>query len=511
MPDSIIECIPNFSEARNPEVLKRIRDAILRVRGIVIIDQHSDLDHNRTVITMLGSPASIEEAAFQCVACAAGLINLEHHEGQHPRIGATDVLPFIPIRNATMTQCVEIARRVGRRIGTELEIPVYLYEEAATHDDRRLLENIRRGQYEGLKREITTNPARLPDFGPARLSTAGATAVGARQPLIAFNVYLTSNDINIAKKIAAVIRHSSGGLHYVKALGMLVNGMAQVSMNLTNFKQTSLHHTVEMIRREAERYGTAIHHSELVGLIPQRALLDSARWYLQLDQFTFDQILESKLTTGTVDDIERDTLGQPSFLDSLSSISDHPGEITAAAHTAATAIALIIMVARKAIEQSDSPEMRSRMISLIERVESHRQELDLAEKSIGLEPAAPVDAAINQPLDPEQAAQMRELKENYGRLRIQSLTTLAAHCSAILPLAQMVGENCENTGRHPLITASRLAFSAFECIAAIIQCQYTLCTDHQFVADIQKNIGERTVSCLHNMEQLTAIFEGDCP
>jgi len=223
------------------------------------------------------------------------LIDLDSHHGEHPRIGATDVVPFVPISGVTMVECVELARRLGKRVGEQLKIPVYLYEEAATRPERRNLEEIRRGQYETLKQEIENNPARKPDFGPSKLTGAGATVIGARQPLIAFNVYLTTDDVSIANKIARAIRFSSGGLRYVKSMGMLVEGRAQVSMNLTNFRRTPMARVVEMIRSEAARYGIQVHHSELVGLVPNKAILDAAIWYMQMDQFEPEQVLETRL------------------------------------------------------------------------------------------------------------------------------------------------------------------------------------------------------------------------
>ncbi len=283
---SLIECIPNFSEARRPEVIDQIVAAITSVEGARLLDRSSDLDHNRTVLTYAGPPEAVEEAAFRAIKTAAELIDLNNHTGEHPRIGATDVLPFVPLSGATMEDCVAMAKRLGQRVGDELNIPVYLYEAAATRPERTNLENIRRGQYEGLKSEIEIDPDRRPDYGPAKLGTAGATVIGARSPLIAFNVYLTTSEVDIAKKIAKAIRQSSGGLRYVKALGLLVEGRAQVSMNLTNFRETPVGRVVETIRREAQRYGVAIHHSELVGLIPQEALIDAAIWYTQLDQFS---------------------------------------------------------------------------------------------------------------------------------------------------------------------------------------------------------------------------------
>jgi len=295
MARQLVECIPNFSEGRRIEVVDAIAEAIGAVQGAAILDRHSDADHNRSVITFVGTPDAVVEAAFAGICTAAQLIDLDVQQGEHPRIGAADVVPFVPIEGATMDECVALAKKLGERVGRELQLPVYLYEAAATRPERQNLANVRLGQYEGLKDEILANPERAPDFGPSKLGKAGAVAIGARAPLIAFNVYLTTNDIEIAKKIALAVRHSGGGLAYVKALGLLVKGRAQVSMNLTDYTRTPIHQAVELIRREAARYGVAVHHSELVGLIPQAALVDAARWYLQLDEFSPDQILETRL------------------------------------------------------------------------------------------------------------------------------------------------------------------------------------------------------------------------
>ncbi|MGC8779926.1 MAG: glutamate formimidoyltransferase, partial [Anaerolineae bacterium] len=284
----LVECVPNFSEGRRPEVLDQITATLRRYPTLRLLDVESDPDHNRSVFTLVGPPDDMVDAMFDAIKTAAALIDLEQHRGAHPRIGATDVVPFIPLRGIEMDDCVALARRLGQRVGDELQIPVYLYEAAATRPDRVNLADIRRGEYEGLKAEIATNPDRRPDFGPARLGPAGATVIGARTFLIAYNVYLTTSDVEIAKKIAKTIRGSSGGLRYVKALGLSVNGKAQVSMNLTDFQKTPIHVAVELIRREAQRYGVAVESSELIGLIPQQALFDAAAWYLQLDNFRPD-------------------------------------------------------------------------------------------------------------------------------------------------------------------------------------------------------------------------------
>ena len=298
MMQQIVECVPNFSEGRRQKVIDAIVAAISGVSGVKVLDVKPDGDHNRTVVTVVGGPEVIEDAVFRGIAKATELIDMDTHQGEHPRLGAADVVPFVPIQGVTMDDCVAMAARLGARVGTELEIPVYLYEAAATSPDRRNLADVRRGEYEGLKQEIEFNPAREPDFGPRRLGKAGATIIGARPPLVAFNVYLTTDEVSVAKKIARAVRHTSGGLRYVKALGLSVEGQAQVSMNLTDYRKTPIHRVVEMVRREAIRYGVSVVRSELIGLTPQQALLDAALYYLQLDGFSPEQVLESHLTEG---------------------------------------------------------------------------------------------------------------------------------------------------------------------------------------------------------------------
>jgi len=291
----IVECVPNFSEGRRQEVIDRIVAAMTQAPDARVLDIQSDVDHNRSVITLVGDPEAVLQAAFQGVAAAAQLIDMDHHHGAHPRMGATDVVPFVPVQAVTMDDCVALARRLGERVGAELGIPVYLYEEAATRPGRSNLADVRRGEYEGLKAEISTDPSRAPDFGPAHMGTAGATAIGARPPLIALNVYLNTADVAPAKAIAKAVRYSSGGLRFVKALGLLVEGQAQVSMNLTDYRQTPIHRVVEMIRAEAARLGLTITRCEVVGLLPAQALFDVAQFYLQLHGLSADQILENRL------------------------------------------------------------------------------------------------------------------------------------------------------------------------------------------------------------------------
>src|SRR5258706_3420346 len=374
MTTQLIECIPNFSEARRPEVVDQIVAAVQSVSEVKMLDRSSRLDHNRTVLTFAGSPTGVEEAAFRAIKTAAELIDLDQHTGAHPRMGATDVCPFVPLSGVTMEDCIAIAQRLGQRVADELNIPVYLYEAAATRPERANLENIRRGQYEGIKAEIETNPERKPDYGPSKLPKAGATVIGARNPLVAFNVYLTTDDVDIAKKIAKSIRHSSGGVRYVRGLGLLVDGRAQVSMNLTNFRETPIARVVETIRREAQRYGVAIHHSELVGLIPQESLVDAAVWYTQLDQFDKQQILESRLFSSS-STIASDSTGPVSFLDELAAATAAPGGGAAAAYAGSMGAALVAMVSGLTIGKKKYVEVEAEMQAIRVMAESLRKEL----------------------------------------------------------------------------------------------------------------------------------------
>lgn len=295
MPTPLVECVPNFSEGRRSEVVDAIAEAVRATPGVLLLDRTSDGDHNRSVLTFVSDPQGIEDAAFAAIAKAAELIDMTQQQGEHPRIGATDVVPFVPIAGVSIDDCVAIANRLGKRIGEQLDIPVYLYEKAAVRPERENLADVRKGQYEGLKEEIETNPERTPDYGPAKLGTAGATVIGARVPLVAYNVFLATDDVGIAQKIAKRIRFSSGGLPCIKALGMLVGGQAQVSMNLTDYTQTGVHTVVDLIRQEAAKHGVEMDRSELIGLIPQQAMIDAAAHYLQLPDFKPEQVLEQRI------------------------------------------------------------------------------------------------------------------------------------------------------------------------------------------------------------------------
>ena len=344
---TLVECVPNFSEGCDRAKVDAII-AAMKVDGVYLLDREMDADHNRSVITLVGEREAIQEAAIRGVGKAAELIDLNVHKGAHPRMGATDVVPFIPIDGVTIEDCVAMARHVGEEIWKRFQIPVYLYEAAATTPERQNLENIRRGQFEGIRAEIATKPARKPDFGEARLHpTAGATVVGARKFLIAYNVFLNTPDVEIAKKIAKAVRFSNGGMRFVKGAGFLVRGMAQVSMNLTDFEQTPVHRVFEMVKREAARYGVMPVSSEIVGLIPKKALEQAAEWFLRVENFDSSLILENRLMAVMSGKTAVGGLraGVEPFVEQLAAPTATPGGGSASAAAGAMAAGLATMVA----------------------------------------------------------------------------------------------------------------------------------------------------------------------
>jgi len=297
MPRKLVECVPNVSEGRNKEAITAMAEAIRSVPNAFLLDVQSDPDHHRSVFTFVGEPEAVAEAVFRLFEAALSRIDLRHHRGEHPRMGAVDVVPFVPVRGVKMADCVELAKKVGAEIWRRFHVPVYLYGEAATRPERADLSEIRKGEFEGFFQKIK-DPQWAPDFGePVVHPTAGVTAVGAREFLIAFNVNLGTSDLRVAQEIAKAVRFSSGGLRYVKALGMELKerGIVQVSMNLTNFRKTPLPRVLELVRREAARFGVPVVGTEIVGLIPEEALVQVAEYYLQLEKFSPAQVLERRI------------------------------------------------------------------------------------------------------------------------------------------------------------------------------------------------------------------------
>lgn len=293
----IVECIPNFSEGRDKAIIESIIDPVRNNKGIKLLDYSSDPDHNRTVVTFIGSPESVEEAIVDMAAAVYEKIDMRKHSGGHPRMGALDVVPFVPISNVTVDECIEMSKKVGKTIGEKFQIPVYLYEDSATKPERQNLAKIRKGQYEGFFEKIK-DPAWTPDFGPCKMNEkGGCVAIGARFPLVAFNVNLDTDNIEIADKIAKLVRHIGGGLRFVKAMGVKLEdrNIVQVSMNLVNYQKTAVYRAFEMVKMEARRYGVSVIGSEVIGLLPMEALIQSAEYYLQIENFSMNQILEKRI------------------------------------------------------------------------------------------------------------------------------------------------------------------------------------------------------------------------
>jgi glutamate formiminotransferase / formiminotetrahydrofolate cyclodeaminase len=381
----LIECVPNFSEGRDLAKIDALVAALRSVEGVYVLDRESDADHNRCVITLAGEPEPVAEAALRGVGKALELIDLTKHSGAHPRMGATDVVPFIPVDGVTIEDCVALAKKVGQEIWKRYKIPVYFYEAAAMRPERTNLENIRKGQFEGLREELTKNPERAPDVGEPRVHpTAGATVVGARKFLIAYNINLNTPDVGIAKQIAKNIRFSNGGLRYVKAMGVDLKArhLAQVSINMTDYEQTPLHRVFEMVRSEAIRYGVTIAGSEIVGLVPKRAIEMTADFYLQFENFSPAQVFENRLAqalSGTPLESGSGKLAaltQP-FLDAVAEPTATPGGGSVAALAGALAASLAQMVAglsRKKKSQAAYVEQLSQILA-----EMHGAARELAE------------------------------------------------------------------------------------------------------------------------------------
>jgi glutamate formiminotransferase/formiminotetrahydrofolate cyclodeaminase len=377
---ALIECVPNFSEGRDKAKVDAIIEA-MKVDGVYLLDREMDSDHNRCVITIVGDRDAIAEAAIRGVGKAAELIDLTKHQGAHPRMGASDVIPFIPIEGVSLEDCVQIARHVGQEIWKRYQIPIYFYEAAALSPERTNLENIRRGQFEGIRDEIATNPARKPDVGEARVHpTAGATVVGARKFLIAYNVFLNTTDVDIAKKIAKAVRFSNGGMRFVKGAGFPVRGLAQVSMNLTDFEQTPIARVFEFVKREAARYGVMPVSSEIVGLIPKKALEDAAEWFLQVENFDSSLILENRLSAvmGGKMAVGGLRAGVEPLVEQLAAPTATPGGGSASAAAGAMAAGLAHMVAAMSRGKKAYVQYESQLSEAIARLATLREELKAA-------------------------------------------------------------------------------------------------------------------------------------
>jgi glutamate formiminotransferase len=480
---SIVECVPNFSEGRDKSKVDAIV-AAMKMDGVYLLDREMDADHNRCVITLAGEREAVQEAAIRGVGKAAELIDLNLHQGAHPRLGAADVVPFIPIEGVSLEDCVAMARHTGEQIWKRFQIPVYLYEAAAASPERQNLENIRRGQFEGIREEIATNTARKPDFGEPRLHpTAGACVVGARKFLIAYNIFLNTPDVAIAKRVAKAVRFSSGGLRFVKAAGFLVRGQAQVSMNLTDFEQTPMHRVFEMVRTEAARYGAQPTSSEIVGLVPKKALEQVAEWFLQIENFDSSLILENRLTSvmsgkAAVGGLR---VGVEPFIEQLAAPTATPGGGSAAAASGAMAAGLAAMVASMSRGKKAYVQYERQLSEAISRLSQLREELK-ASIDADAESYLSVMAAYKKAKDPVAA-------DGVVDAALKQATSVplvvAERAREVLQIAESLRPITNPNMKSDLVTAAALARAAIEGALANVEINLESLRDERFIAQVR--------------------------
>ncbi|HVB07811.1 MAG TPA: glutamate formimidoyltransferase [Candidatus Acidoferrales bacterium] len=494
----LIECVPNFSEGRDAAKIDALVAAMQSVEGVYILDRESDADHNRCVITLAGEPEPVAEAALRGIGKALELIDLTKHSGAHPRLGATDVIPFIPVDGVTIEDCVALAQKVGREIWERYRIPVYFYEAAATRPERTNLENIRKGQFEGVRDEILKNPDRAPDVGDPRLHpTAGAVIVGARKFLIAYNINLNTPDVEVAKKIAKSIRFSNGGLRYVKSMGVDLRArhVAQVSINMTDYEQTPLHRVFEMVRSEAARHGVSIIGSEIVGLIPKRAIEMTADFYLQFENFSPAQVFENRLAAALSGaPLESGTgklaaLALP-FLEAVAEPTATPGGGSVSALAGALAASLAQMVAglsRKKKSQAAHAdklseavaEMRASAVTLANAIDRDAESYNA------------VLAAFKLPKDsPEDARRRDKTIQDATRGAAEVPMTVARNCLEIFERLGQLEAISSASMLSDLRVARLMAAAGARGALANVAINLDSITDASFVAAMRKKSAE---------------------
>lgn len=481
----LVECVPNFSEGRRRDVIDAIV-AEARNRNVKVLDVESDADHNRSVLTFVGSPEAVKEAMIAVSAKAIELIDLNYHQGQHPRMGAVDVIPFIPISDITMEDCVKIAKEFGADYATRFGVPVYLYEEAATRPDRKNLSDIRKEEFEGLREEIERNPDRAPDFGPNHVHpTAGATAIGARKILIAYNINLGTTDISVAKQIAKQIRGKNGGLSAVKALGFELKerGMVQVSMNMVDYKSSQLFKVFELVRSLAIGFGVPVIASEVVGLVPMDALTESAEFYLRLHGFDRHQILEQRL-------MESDKLvglDLMSFADEVRSDRAVPGGGSVSAYSASLAAGLVSMVAQLTLGKE-----RVEVNSKIEEIQTKSEAHQLTLLSLVDEDARSFTSLM-------EAYKMPRIREDEKRLRTEEIQRrlkkaaevpleTAGIASAVVELAGQLSKSANMNAISDLQTAIYLGHASAQGALANVHINLTQIKDEEYCVGLRSRI-----------------------
>jgi len=498
----LVECVPNFSEGRRPEVVAKIRDAIAAVEGIAVLDVSSDASHNRTVITFVAPIEKAVDAAFAGIKQAREVIDLTKHSGEHPRMGASDVVPFIPLEGTTMEDCIVLARTLGEKVGKELQIPVFLYERAATRPDRENLADVRRGEFEGLRDEIGKNPNRKPDYGPEKIhATAGATAVGAPPFLVAYNVYLgDKSNVPVAKDVAKSVRGLSGGLRYVKGLGFEVDGQAQVSMNLVDTEKTPLHRAFDMVKMEAAARGVNTTWSEIVGLVPERVLFETAARHIQLRNFSPDMILEHKVRKAM-----QGGQSLSGFVSDVAAATPAPGGGSVAAHAGALGAALAQMVAGLTIGKKKyaavEGEMKEAALKAAGLVTTLTGLVERDAQSYGA-----VMSAYKLPNEPEDAAKARTKAIDQALLGAAAVPLETARaCAEVAELAALVAEKGNTNAVSDGGVAALLAEAACKGAVYNVRINVTSMSDRSLgegLINEAKQVMSRTAAAARKVEAI---------
>lgn len=483
----LVECVPNFSEGRRPEVIDAICAAITEEAGVTLLDHEMDGDHNRAVVTFVCDPKLAVDACFRGIKKASELIDMSKHSGGHPRMGACDVCPFIPLGEMTEEEAIELAQKLGKRVGEELDIPVYLYESAASTPKRRNLAKVRKGQYEGIRDSIETDATRKPDFGPAKMNiTAGATAIGVRFPLVAYNVYLGSNNLEVAQKIADAVRSIRGGYRFVKAMGLEITErkQVQISMNLVHYVKTPIFRVFETIKSEAARYGINVTSSEIVGLVPNQAMLDVADFYLRLEGFSREQVLEEKLA-----DLASSSGGSTeSFYDDVASVSPAPGGGSVAASAGALSAALTAMVCRLTVTKKNYASVKDELSVVRDEADDLMAKL---KKLIDTDKDAfnaVMDAFKlpkgNDELDTARTTAIQDATKNAAQVPLEVMKSAVE----VLRLAVVVAEKGNQNSITDAGVAGLMASAAVEGAGYNVRINLTSIDDKSFVDNLAKEV-----------------------
>lgn len=480
----LIECVPNYSEGRRPEVLDAICTAITSVEGVVLLDKEMDGDHNRAVVTFVCHPNLAVEAAFRGYQKAAELIDMSTHTGEHPRMGACDVCPFIPISETSIEEAIELANKLGKRVGEELSIPVYLYEDARTKASRKNLAKVRQGEYEGIRDSIETDKSRAPDYGPSKMNLkAGATAIGVRFPLVAFNVYLDTNKKWIADKIADAIRSLKGGYRFVKALGFEIKerDQVQISMNLVNYTKTPVFRVFETIKSEAARYGVNVTSSEVIGLIPNDALIDVSDFYLRLENFSKEQVLEEKLSS-----LGGASAATETFYDEVASVSPAPGGGSVAASAGALGGALAAMVSRLTVSKKQYAAVKDELAAVRDQADDLRTDLEVLVKTDTEAFNKVMDAFKLPKTTDEELAARKEAIELANKEAASVPLTVMKKSLEVLKLALVVAQKGNENSITDSGVAGLMSMAAIEGAGYNVRINLTSINDSNFVSSIKQ-------------------------